>query len=77
MTQVVTFDTRMAQDILSTLKELKNAVVRLNDRLEETPPYGSKEWWEWSIKQGKEDIKAGRYTTITNKQELGTFFKSL
>ena len=77
MTQVVAIDTGTVKNILSTLRELKEQLVRLNERLEGEPPYGSDAWWQWSDKKAKEDIKAGRYTKIRGKKELHLFLDSL
>ena len=77
MAQAATIDTRFARDILSTLRELKEQIVSLNEKLEGAPPYGSDEWWAWSEKRAQEDIKAGRYTVLRNKKEVQQFFDSL
>ena len=44
MNQVITIDNKLAKDLLSTIRELKEQVVRLNEKLEGAPPYGSDEW---------------------------------
>ena len=77
MTQIVSIDIKTAKSILSELRELKQQVIRLSEKLEAAPPYGSPEWWKWSEKRSDEDIKAGRYTTLRNKKELQEFLHSL
>lgn len=77
MTQVVAIDTITVKNILFTLRELKEQLARLNERLESEPPYGSDAWWQWSDRKAKEDIKAGRYTKIHNKKDLHLFLDSL
>lgn len=77
MTQVVSFDSKIAKDILTTLRELKKEVVRLNEKLAAAPPYGSAEWWDWSDAQALKSIREGKGTVIRNKKELADFFKSL
>lgn len=77
MTQVMAIDTGTVKTILSTLRELKEQLVRLNERLEGEPPYGSDAWWAWSDKKAQEDIKTGRYTKIRSKKELHNFLNSL
>ena len=77
MSQVVAIDAGTVKNILSTLRELKEQLSSLNERLESEPPYGSEAWWEWSDKKAKEDIKSGRYTKIHDKKELHHFLNSL
>lgn len=77
MSQVMAVDTGTVKNILSTLRELKEQLIRLNERLESEPPYGSDSWWQWSNKNAQEDIKAGRYTKIRSKKELNHFLNSL
>lgn len=77
MTQVVAIDNATVKNILSTLRELKEQLARLNEKLEGEPPYESDAWWQWSDKKAKEDIKAGRYTKIRSKKELHRFVDSL
>lgn len=69
MTQVVTVDTKIIRNILSTLDELKREVSRLSEKLEEAPPYGSSEWWEWSDKKAIEDIKNGKSVKFDSVEE--------
>ena len=77
MTQVISIDNKIAKDLLSLLRELKQQVASLNEKLEGAPPYGSNEWWEWSNKKAQEDIKNGRYSTLHNKKELQEYLNSL
>lgn len=79
MTQTITVSENKFNQLITTISELKDEVAKLAQKLEATeePPYGSDEWWKWSIKKGEEDIKAGRYTTIKNKKELKVFFDNL
>ena len=41
------------------------------------PEYGTDAWWEWAIKQGEEDIKAGRVTKLQSKEDIKQFFDNL
>ena len=68
MTQTV-IDTTIAKDLLSTLRELKQQVVLLNERLEGAPPYGSDGWWAWSEKRADADIKAGRIVKFDSVED--------
>lgn len=78
MTQVVSIDAKITKDLLSLLRELKQQIVRLNERLDAAPPYGSNEWWEWSEKKADEDVKMGRVSAVLrNKNELQEFLDSL
>lgn len=63
--------------ILSTLEELKKEVSQVKEKLEEAPPYGSDEWWKWSIKRSEEDYKAGRYKTFKTVEEMQKHLDSL
>ncbi len=78
MNQTVTVPTKTIDEIFSRLDELTNAVKKISVKLlNEEPRYGSDEWWEWSIREGEKDIKAGKYTTIKNAKELKSFFDNL
>ena len=75
--QTVTVPTKTFEKIVSKLDQLTAQVEAINDKLEGAPLYGSDEWWEWSDKKAKEDIKAGRYTALHNKKELQEYLDSL
>lgn len=76
--QTVTVPVKTFEKILAKLEQVAKDVQAIKSSIsEQEPPYGSDEWWEWSDKKAKEDIKAGRYTTLRNKKELKEFFKSL
>ena len=77
MTQVISINEKTADAILSSLKRLEDAILRLNEKLEKTPLYGSKEWWEQSDRKALKSIKEGDGITISTKKELNSFFKSL
>lgn len=62
---------------MATLEDLKREVSRLSEKIEQEPPYGSDEWWDWSNKRSLKSIKEGKGTVIRNKRELDKFFKSL
>lgn len=63
--------------ILSTLEELKREVSRVKEKLEEAPPYGSDEWWMWSIQKSQEDYTAGKYKSFNSVGELQKHLDSL
>ena len=78
MANTVTVDTKTIQLILSRIDNLAKEVKKLSKRLpEKKPGYDSDEKWLMEIKEGEEDFKAGRYTTIKNKKELKEFFDNL
>jgi hypothetical protein len=43
------------------------------EKLEKEPPYGSNEWWEYSIKKGEEDIKKGNYQVFDSGKSLANY----
>ncbi len=59
--QTVTVPVKTFEKILSRLDQLTKDVQDIKSTIvEKEPLYGSGEWWEWSDKKAKEDIKAGR-----------------
>lgn len=62
----VTIAEKKLDMILSTLEALKRDVKIVKEKLKDAPPYGSDEWWEWSMKKSEEDFTAGRYTEFAS-----------
>lgn len=61
MNQTVTVPAKTIDEIFSRLDELTKTVKRISVKLlNEEPPYGSDEWWEWSDKAAIKEIKAGK-----------------
>lgn len=77
MTQVISINAKTADAILSSLKRLENAISRLSEKLEKSPSYGSKEWWDQSDQKALESIRRGEGTTVHSQKELQTFLNSL
>jgi len=77
MAQTVSIDAKIAKDIVSSLRELKQQLASLNEKLENAPPYGSDEWWKWSNRKALQSIKRGQGITVRNKKELDEFFNTL
>jgi predicted transcriptional regulator len=78
MNQTVTISAKTIDEIFSRLDELTRAVKKIAAKLSEKEPlYGSDEWWDKEIKEAREDIEAGRYTTVNNRKELRQFLASL
>ncbi len=75
---------KMVGQIVEKLGESTMSDEALAQRHKETyvyeegePEYGTDAWWEWSIKQGEDDIKAGKVTTLQNKEEIEKFFDNI
>ncbi len=78
MSQTITVPAKTIEEIFNRLDRLTKEIKAIKTKLfEEEPPYGSDEWWEWSDEKAIEDIRAGRYTKISNKKELTAFLDSL
>ena len=78
MAQTITVPTKTFEEILSRLDQLTKEVHAIKVKLfEDEPPYGSREWWEWSDRKALEDIKAGRFVELKNKEELKVYLNSL
>lgn len=75
--QTVTVPVKTFEKIVSRLDQLTQEVAVINEKLEGAPRYGSDEWWEWSDKKAKEDIKAGRYVTLHSAKEAQEYLDSL
>ncbi len=76
--QTVTVPAKTFEKILSKLDQLAKDVQTIKSALsEKEPPYGSDQWWEWSDKKAKEDIKAGRYVTLHSAKEAQKYLDSL
>ena len=68
--QTVTVPTETFEKIISKLDQLAKDVQAIKSSLhEQEPPYGSDEWWEWSDKKAKEDIKMGRVKKFDSAEE--------
>lgn len=68
--QTVTVPAETFEKILSKLDRLTQEVADIKVRLfEKEPAYGSDEWWEWSDKKAKEDIKAGKVMKFDSARE--------
>ena len=77
MVQVTTLNTKTNEEFISVIKDLKVEVMRLREKLEGLPSYGSKEWWQLSNTMALKSISEGRGIKISNKKDLSSFFKSL
>ncbi|MDD5416271.1 MAG: hypothetical protein PHE48_04735 [Candidatus Daviesbacteria bacterium] len=68
--QTITIPAKTYEKILSKLERLNQEVESIKLRLSENEPaYGSNEWWAWSDKKAKEDIKAGRVMRFDSTEE--------
>jgi len=78
MASTVSVDEKTIQTILTRLDKLAKDVRAIKAKLiEEEPTEGSDEWWAKAIKEGEEDLEAGRYTELRTKEELTAFLDSL
>lgn len=77
--QTINVPAETFEKLVSRLDKLTREVQAIKARLvEKEPPYGSKQWWEWSEKKADEDIKKGRVSAVLhNKKELQGFLDSL
>ena len=68
-----------AEDLYSELIIMREQINKLIDKvLAVLPPkYGSDAWWEKSDREAVKQLKAGKGTTIHNKNELDAFFRKL
>lgn len=76
MAQTITISQTAYKDLVSRLARVESIVTELLKRFEKEPPFGSDEWWDWSIEKGREDIKAGRTVSVKNSKELKTLLNS-
>lgn len=68
--QTITVPAKTFEKILSRLDLLTQEVADIKTRLfEKEPRYGSDEWWKWSDKKAKEDIKMGRVMKFDSAEE--------
>lgn len=75
--QTITIPAETFEKMVSRLDELTREVKAIKARLfEKEPPYGSREWWEWSEKKADEDIKAGRVAKFDSVEEAITWLNS-
>ncbi|MBL7159720.1 hypothetical protein ISS85_04540 [Candidatus Microgenomates bacterium] len=64
MTQTIAVNTSAITEILKTLKAVKEELAIVREKLETAPPYGSAEWWQWSIKRGLQEIEEKKFETF-------------
>ncbi len=68
--QTVTVDAKTFEKVLSKLDYLSQEVESIKTQLSKKKlPYGSDEWWEWSDKKARQDIKAGRVVKFDSAKE--------
>lgn len=74
----MTVPAKTFEEILSRLNQLTKEVHVIRVKLfESEPSYGSEQWWEWSDRKAMDDIKAGRFVELKNKEELKVYLNSL
>lgn len=76
--QTINIPIETFEKLISRLDELTQEVRAIKVRLfDKEPPYGSKQWWEWSDRKALKSIREGKGIKIHNKKELDAFFQSL
>ena len=68
----ITIDSKTAENILEEIEVMRKSLETLRRKIMTLLPskYGSDAWWEKAEREADEDIKAGRYTTYTNVENL-------
>jgi len=77
MGNVVTLSESAYKQLLTRITHLEKMVISLVEKFETEPEEGTKAWWEWADKKGREAIKKGEYTTLRTQKDLDNFFKNL
>ena len=68
----ITIDSKTVENILKEIGAVGQSLEVLRKKILKLLParYGSDAWWEKAEHEADEDIKAGRYTTYTNVENL-------
>lgn len=78
MAQTISLSADKLNQLITTISELRDEVVKLTQKLEAMePPHGSDEWWDQSEKKALKSIREGKGIVIRNKEELDAFFDAL
>jgi len=75
MANTVVLSQSAYKEILARLSRLEKIVSSLLEKLEKEPPYGSDEWWKYSIKKGEEDIKKGNFQVFDSTKSLANYLR--
>lgn len=71
MSQLITIEKSVLDDIFSQLASLKKEVAILKSKvLKKKPKEGSEEWWDMSLMESREDYRTGNYKTYDNPHDL-------
>jgi len=77
MANTITISRPAYEQLLIKITKLEKAILTLVNKIDNEPSYGSDQWWDWSIKKGKEAIKKGEYVTIKSDEDFEKLFKTL
>ena len=77
MVQTSQINTETIEKIFTALKEVKQELKEVKEKLDREPPYGSSAWWDWSDRKAMEEYKAGDYFSLLSAKELDEFFKNI
>ena len=69
MANAIRIKPQTIREILTILRRLEKEIAEVKQTLNIAPPYGSKEWWEWSDKRALKDVKEGRYESYASVEE--------
>jgi len=76
MANTITLSQPAYKELLNRLSKLESMVAVLLQKFEKEPPYGSDEWWNYSIKKGEEDIKKGNFKVFDSGKSLSKYLQS-
>ena len=69
MANGIVLDKQTANELVTSIRELKEEVSSLRKTLA-NPPYGSKAWWHLEIEKGEKEIKEGKYKEFKDAKSL-------
>ncbi len=78
MNKTISVDSNTLQTILNRLDQLTKDIEAIKEKLfEQEPPYGSDEWWDWTIKKSEEDFKKGNSISFKSAKDAIKWLNSL
>lgn len=71
MTQTITVEKKLLENILSQLKEVKSELKSLRKNMRDlAPEYGSKSWWDKETREALKEYETGNYKSYNNADDL-------
>ena len=77
MANTIMIKQQVLESILVALDNLRQDMAEVKEKLASAPLYESDKWWDWSIKQGLQDMQKGKFITIKTKKVLQEYLDSL